>query len=48
MLLEVPATEEGLLIEWDASRSQPTTTSLRQLRQFMAVLRRAERKLENL
>ena len=47
VLVEVPATEEGVLVEWDASRGQPTTTSLRQLRQFMAVLQRAERKLGN-
>jgi len=43
---EVPATGEGFIIEWDASKRRPTTASLARIRRYIAVLKRAQKMLQ--
>jgi hypothetical protein len=45
VLAEIPATQEGFVIQWDARRRQPSAMCLRRLRRFMAVQLRAQRRL---
>ena len=42
---EAPATGEGFVIEWNTRRNRPEASSLRRLRHFFAVQRRAQRRL---
>lgn len=39
---EVPATSEGFVVEWDATKNSPTTASLARVRRYVAVLKRAQ------
>ena len=42
---EVPATSEGFVVEWDATKNSPTTASLARIRRYIAVLKQAQRRL---
>lgn len=43
---EVPATSEGFVVEWDASKRRPTTACLARIRRYFAVLKRAQRRFQ--
>ena len=43
--VEVPATSEGFVVEWDSTKNSPTAASLARIRRYFAVLRRAQRRL---
>ena len=43
---EVPATTEGFIVEWDATKNSPTTASLARIQSYFAVLQRAQRRIE--
>ena len=40
--VEVPATSEGFVVEWDATKNSPATANLARLRRYIAVLQRAQ------
>lgn len=40
--VEVPATSEGFVVAWDATKNSPTTASLARIRRYIAVLQRAQ------
>ena len=42
---EVPATSDGFIVEWDASKRRPTTASLARIRRYFAVQQRAQRRM---
>ena len=44
--VEVPATSEGFVVEWDANKNSPTIASLVRNRSYFAVLKRAQRKFQ--
>ena len=43
--VEVPATSEGFVVEWEATKNSPTTASLARIRRYIAVLKQAQRRL---
>lgn len=40
--VEVPATSEGFVVEWDATKNSPTIASLVRIRRYLAVQQRAQ------
>lgn len=43
--VEVSATSEGFVVEWDSTTTSPTTASLARIRCYFAVLKRAQQRL---
>lgn len=43
--VEVPATSEGFVVEWDATKNSPAIARLVRIRSYFAVLKRAQRRL---
>jgi len=41
-MAEVPATNEGFVVEWDATKNSPTTASLARIRRYIAAFQRAQ------
>ena len=44
--VEVPATSEGFVVDWDATKNSPTIASLVRIRSYFAVLKRAQEMLK--
>ena len=40
--VEVPATSEGFVVEWEATKNSPTTASLARIRRYIAAFQRAQ------